>query len=71
MKPGAIIIRQRGTHVQPGMNVGLGRDYTIYSLVEGMVDFKWFSKRHQNVYLLKYCNSLFQLFQHILFLQSQ
>lgn len=54
VKPGAIIIRQRGTHVQPGVNVGLGRDYTIYSLVDGIVEFKWFSKRHQNVYFYSY-----------------
>jgi len=33
--PGNIIIRQRGTKFQPGRNVGLGRDYTIFSLVEG------------------------------------
>lgn len=37
--PGAIIIRQRGTKWTPGVNVGLGRDYTIYSLVEGNVRF--------------------------------
>lgn len=37
--PGAIIIRQRGTKWIPGVNVGLGRDYTIYSLVEGKVRF--------------------------------
>jgi len=37
--PGAIIIRQRGTKWIPGLNVGLGRDYTIYSLVEGSVKF--------------------------------
>jgi len=37
--PGNIIIRQRGTKFQPGRNVGLGRDYTIFSLVEGNVKF--------------------------------
>lgn len=37
--PGAIIIRQRGTKWIPGANVGLGRDYTIYSLVDGKVRF--------------------------------
>lgn len=37
--PGNIIIRQRGTKWHPGRNVGLGRDYTIYSLVEGTVYF--------------------------------
>jgi large subunit ribosomal protein L27 len=37
--PGAIILRQRGTRVVPGENVGIGRDYTIYSLIEGRVLF--------------------------------
>lgn len=36
---GNIIIRQRGTKFQPGRNVGLGRDYTIYALVDGRVRF--------------------------------
>lgn len=37
---GNIIIRQRGTHVHPGKNVGLGKDYTIFSLVDGEVKFE-------------------------------
>jgi large subunit ribosomal protein L27 len=36
---GNIIIRQRGTKFLPGKNVGLGRDYTIFALVEGIVRF--------------------------------
>ena len=36
---GNIIIRQRGTKFQPGSNVGLGRDYTIWALVDGRVKF--------------------------------
>ena len=38
--PGTIIVRQRGTQFHPGVNVGLGRDFTIYSLVEGKVTFE-------------------------------
>ena len=38
--PGNIIIRQRGTKVKPGNHVGLGKDYTIYSLIEGQVTFE-------------------------------
>ncbi len=38
--PGNIIIRQKGTKVRPGNHVGLGRDYTIYSLIEGQVKFE-------------------------------
>jgi large subunit ribosomal protein L27 len=37
--PGNIIIRQRGTKVKPGRNVGLGRDHTIFALVAGRVSF--------------------------------
>ena len=37
--PGNIIIRQRGTKWHPGVNVGLGRDYTIFALTEGNVFF--------------------------------
>ncbi|HET9376300.1 MAG TPA: 50S ribosomal protein L27 [Chthoniobacterales bacterium] len=36
---GNIIIRQRGTNFLPGRNVGLGRDYTIFALVDGIVRF--------------------------------
>lgn len=38
--PGNIIIRQRGTKVHPGENVGLGKDYTIYAVTEGQVTFE-------------------------------
>ncbi|MDD5456146.1 MAG: 50S ribosomal protein L27 [Candidatus Margulisbacteria bacterium] len=36
---GNIIVRQRGTQIKPGSNVGLGRDFTIYSLINGIVKF--------------------------------
>lgn len=38
--PGNIILRQRGTVYHPGKNVGLGKDFTIFSNVEGVVEFK-------------------------------
>jgi large subunit ribosomal protein L27 len=38
--PGTIIVRQRGTHIKPGDNVGLGRDYTIFALIDGVVKFE-------------------------------
>ena len=38
--PGNIIVRQRGTKWHPGKNVGLGRDYTIFAVSEGYVEFK-------------------------------
>ena len=41
---GTIIVRQRGTQVHPGLNVGLGRDHTLYALVEGTVKFAPYAK---------------------------
>ncbi len=42
--PGTIIVRQRGTRIHPGENVGLGRDYTIYAMIEGKVKFAPYAK---------------------------
>jgi large subunit ribosomal protein L27 len=39
IEAGNIIIRQRGTQFHPGMGVGLGRDHTLFALVDGVVDF--------------------------------
>lgn len=39
-KAGSIIVRQRGTRFHAGTNVGVGKDYTLYSLVEGLVKFE-------------------------------
>jgi len=37
---GAIIVRQRGTRVHPGVNVGMGKDHTLFALVDGKVEFR-------------------------------
>ena len=37
---GSIIVRQRGTPIHPGTNVGIGKDHTLYALVEGKVEFR-------------------------------
>ncbi|NCU32417.1 MAG: 50S ribosomal protein L27 [Candidatus Moranbacteria bacterium] len=39
-KAGNILVRQRGTVHNPGLNVGLGKDHTLFSLVDGIVEFK-------------------------------
>ncbi len=39
VKAGSIIVRQRGTHFHPGVNVGLGRDHTLFALTDGRVQF--------------------------------
>ncbi len=46
---GTIIVRQRGTKFHVGNNVRIGRDYTIYSLIEGAVKFERFSKERFKV----------------------
>ena len=40
VRAGTIIVRQRGTRIHPGTNVGLGRDHTLFSLVDGTVKFE-------------------------------
>jgi len=46
---GNIIIRQRGTKVHPGKNVGMGKDHTIFALVDGEVKFERKDKKRQQV----------------------
>ena len=52
VKAGNILIRQRGTKVYPGINVGLGNDYTLYALIDGKVKFerKGKDKKQVSVY---------------------
>ncbi|MNX63407.1 50S ribosomal protein L27 [compost metagenome] len=47
--PGNIIVRQRGTQFHPGDNVGMGKDHTIFALVEGLVTFERFGAKRQKI----------------------
>jgi large subunit ribosomal protein L27 len=49
---GAIIVRQRGTAVHPGPNVGMGRDHTLFALIDGTVQFARFGKDRKRVSVL-------------------
>jgi large subunit ribosomal protein L27 len=49
VRPGNILIRQKGTKIHPGVNVGLGRDYTIFSLIDGVVTFERFDGDRKKV----------------------
>ena len=40
VRAGSIIVRQRGTSIQPGNNVGVGRDYTLFAKIDGIVTFE-------------------------------
>jgi len=46
---GTILVRQRGTRIHPGNNVGVGRDYTLFALVDGIVKFEPASKNRRKV----------------------
>jgi large subunit ribosomal protein L27 len=49
VRAGNIIVRQRGTKLHPGNNVGLGRDYTIFAKIDGIVSFERFGKKRKKV----------------------
>lgn len=46
---GTILVRQHGTHIRPGLNVGLGKDYTLYALIDGIVKYEPMSNNRRKV----------------------
>ncbi|MDX9785408.1 MAG: 50S ribosomal protein L27 [Desulfobacterales bacterium] len=46
---GSILVRQLGTRIHPGENVGMGKDYTLFSLVDGVVTYERFGKTRKKV----------------------
>lgn len=49
VKAGNILVRQCGTKIHPGANVGLGRDFTLFALVDGTVKYESFGKKRKRV----------------------
>jgi large subunit ribosomal protein L27 len=49
MPGGTILVRQRGTYIHPGDNVGVGRDYTIFALIDGTVKYEPAAKNKRKV----------------------
>ena len=49
VRAGEVIVRQRGTRIKPGENVGLGRDHTIYAKIAGVVTFRPYSRSQRQV----------------------
>ena len=49
VKAGNILVRQHGTKYHPGKNVGLGKDYTLFSLIDGKVVFEQYSKTRKRI----------------------
>ncbi len=46
---GTILVRQRGTRIHPGSNVGVGKDFTLFALINGIVKFEPTSKNRRKV----------------------
>ena len=46
---GSILVRQRGTKIHPGTNVGIGKDFTLFALINGSVKFEFASKTTKRV----------------------
>ena len=49
VRAGNIIVRQRGTRFHPGFNVGVGRDWTLFSLIDGRVKFERYDKKRKKI----------------------
>ncbi len=49
VRGGNIVVRQRGTRLLPGANMGVGRDHTLFALIDGVVKFEWASKDRRKV----------------------
>jgi len=52
VRAGNIVIRQRGTKVHPGKNMGMGKDHTLYALVDGIVVFERKDKNRKQVSII-------------------
>jgi large subunit ribosomal protein L27 len=46
---GSVLVRQVGSSIHPGKNVGLGSDYTLFALVDGVVKYEWRSRTQRKV----------------------
>lgn len=51
-KAGNILVRQVGTRIHPGKNVGMGRDYTLFALIDGTVQYARLGKDRKQVHVL-------------------
>ena len=49
VQAGTILVRQRGTRIHPGNNVGVGKDYTLFALIDGVVKFEPASSNRRKV----------------------
>ena len=49
VRSGNILVRQRGTQFQPGTNVGMGRDHTLFATIDGVVKFEYVERGKQRI----------------------
>lgn len=49
VRAGNILVRQLGTRIHPGQNVGMGKDYTLFALADGVVSYERFGKTRKKV----------------------
>ena len=49
VRAGNILVRQRGTKFHPGLNVGIGKDYTLFAKIDGVVSFESFGRSRERV----------------------
>jgi large subunit ribosomal protein L27 len=54
VRAGGIIIRQRGTKIYPGTNVGMGKDHTLFSKIDGLVKFEHINRSRKRVSVYPY-----------------
>ncbi|WP_373500967.1 50S ribosomal protein L27 [Desulfococcus sp.] len=52
VRAGNILVRQLGTRIHPGENVGMGRDYTLFALVDGVVSYERFGKTRKKASII-------------------
>lgn len=53
VRAGNILVRQRGTRIHPGNNVGMGKDYTLFALIDGQVKYEPMNKYKKKVSVYK------------------
>ena len=51
MTAGSILVRQRGTTFKPGVNVGVGSDYTLFAKIDGVVGFTYQGKKNRRIHV--------------------
>ena len=49
VRGGSILVRQKGTRIHPGINVGLGKDYTLFAKIDGIVTYERYGKTRKRV----------------------